>query len=479
MGVLKPILKSIDDVAAGRKAVPARATDLLNDPPRGSLGFIDALSEYDKVAGELDKANLQAPLPRDIQAEIAARRAEEAENERLRRISPDFKDMDFDAQARTPEEYASRVPQLTDAEVSVKAREKGAFEANIENPFETGMQTQERYKRWLADQDSVRSVVSSNDALMQFGRSGAYTRGRVFGDVDAPDEPVVFFRMDIRQDPRADLSPIQFDANANEFGMHIGTKAAGQGIISPEVGKTNARRTKQIKDMFDELAVPLGEQGIDPIEVYEQAMQEVRTNAFLRYGEKPFDTPTLEVVNDIIDDFFDELRFIANERQIEGFTDLPSEEAMKIRLRSLMRSHYDPHQHPVMTDVKQGLVVQDLGPNNTAEGIAANLQGRGIFDDDELQAVVSAGDKAAQNEKLRDMLRAQGYDHLVYVNEAEDAGAISLVLFDEANYQNLYKPTIGRKGQPTGHQAAVGAVLAPLMGILGLGGDDASVRASQ
>jgi hypothetical protein len=466
MGVLKPIIKSIDNSSGLRKVNPKRAGELLNTAPKGNLGFIDDMAEYDKIAGDLERAS-QAPIThKEIQAEIAIKRAQEAENERLKRISPDFKDADFDAQARTPEEYASRVEQLVDPGVSVRAREKGAFEANIENPFETGMEAQERYRRWLSDQDSVRRVVSTNQSLMDWGKQGAYTRGRVFGDVDGPDDPVIFYRMDIRQDPREGLSPIQFDADANEFGMHIGSKAAGQGIVSPEVSRTNKRRMEQLKNMFDELAIPLADEGIDPLEVFGQAMSEVRHNLFLRYGEKPFDTPSLDVVNEVIDDFFDELKFIGTERNIEGFRDIPSEEAMKIRLRSIMRTHYDPHQHPVMTDVKQGLFVQDLGPNNTASGIAQNLQGRGIFDDDELQAVVNAGENARQNVLLRDMLRQKGYDHLVYVNEAEDAGAISIVLFDEANYQNLLKPTIGRKGQPTGHQAASAAILAPIMGAI-------------
>ena len=478
MSKLKGLQTLAEAATDGQRLAKAagRAVDTLNPPPAGTMGALSNLDEYQQAAGRLDS---DTPVEQVAQEVLKARETA-AEAHRIKVIASDSVTADFNAQARTPEEFRGRVTSLARPETSIDAMEKGNFAANIKNPLDSQKNTSERYVRWLDDQEHIRSVVTNNREVMDWAGQGAYTRGAVYGDdVEHANEPIVWFRMDIKQDPRAGLTPIQFDANANEFGMHIGSRSAGQDIISPEVRATNDKRVKQVRAMFDDLSVDLADQleGLDVGELFDQALSEVRTNAFLRYGESAFDEPSLELINEIIDDFFGELKFAGEAAGIQGFKDLPAEAALKTRLRSLMRTSMDPLQHPVMTDVKQGLLVQDLGPGNTAGGIAENLIGRGIFDDDELQAISGMATNAERNIALRDLVRSGGYDHLVYVNEAEDAGVMSIVLFDEKNYENLYKPTRGRKGQPSGHQAKVQALLAPLA--LAIGGGNAALRGDQ
>jgi len=416
---------------------------------------------FDEYAQSTATVNKEAELAADASGggagakaardEVTAKELEQAEAARVVSVSPETKVADWNAQVTSPEEFGGRVQSLTDQSFAVNAIENGRIDANIADPRQYGMEIGEKYKVWEVDQAPVLAVVRSNDELMQWGKEGAYTRGRVFGEnVENPGDPVVFYRMDIRADPRADLSPIQFDPNANQFGMHLGSKKAGGGIITPQGIAANKDKMTRIRGMFDELA------NKDPRarQLYDEALAESRTNMFLRYGEDPFATPNKAVFDELVDDFFNELKALAKEKGARGLAEIENVDAFKTQLSQAMRLSLDPVQHPVMTNVKKGLFVQDLGPKNTAAGIAENLQGRGIFPDDELEAILGMQDNAAQNVALRDMLREDGYDHLVYVNNGEDNGVISIVLFDEANYQNLYKPTMGRHGQPTGHQVA-------------------------
>ncbi len=475
MAKLTAIIKGVEKAgeAAGALKRPVRTTDL-----KGDLSILEGTSEYERTAGELDKLNQAPATPKDVREEIGMKLDEFNEQERIEHISPEFKDVDYNAQAATPEEFSAMVPRFGDPDVASVALVKGSgvnisskeiIEAESAMPFKIQM------KRWEKVQNPTLEVVLNNKGLIDWASQGAYTRGALFGaDIANADAPVIWYRMDIRQDPRADLSPIQFDPNAREFGMHVGSRSAGQHIISPKVTEFQEGRIKDIRSMFDELREPLEAQGIDPTELFQKAFEEVRVNMFLRYGEKPFETPTLKVLDDVVDDFFETLKNSANAKGIEGldFTDERTSSALfKSILSSIMRTSYDPLQHPLMTNVKKGLFVQDLGPDNTANGIAQNLLGRGIFSDERLTAILDGATNADSNIMLRDLLRENGYDHLVYVNAGEDVGVPSIVLFDQDNYQNLYKPTIGTKNGPDGHKAATAAALAPLAIALGL--DDA------
>lgn len=441
---LKQVRHLIDDAGrATRKAKSAAVQSRLDE------------------AGDQTLTKIQQQIEIDKQNAAAAR----AEEHRLNTLSDPAVDPDLNVQARTEDEYATRVSQFRDEKYASRVVDQGDGSLNMPNPFDQEITHQGRYDRWKADQDHVYRVVSQNPEMMNWAGKGAYKRRAFFGDdVADPDGPMVFYRMDTKTDPRGDLTPIQFDVEANEFGLHIGSRQAGMDIISPEVRQANADKMKALRTTFE---------GLGQRELFEATFKELRTNSFLRYGEQPFDIPSKRLLDEVVDEFFETLDMEMSTRNIEGLQDLPSPEIMKKRLRSVMLSAFDETQHPVMTNVKKGLHIRDRG-FNSARNIANDLQGRGIFSDDELQAVISSGDNAVSNKELRRLLKEEGYDHLIYINEGEDRGVISIVLFDEANYQNLYKPTVTRYSKPTGHQVAASAILAPFAFILGI--DNAELR---
>lgn len=467
----KSLLGDVD--ASGAKIAPLGGGGrVATDIP--VLPGIDNLGEYQKVANKLDEATSVPAKPADVRAEIARREEEQFETARLTAIDPKNTKADLDMQARTPEEFIGRVEQMRNQEYAVSSINASDIFDNMANPFDALTKHEDRYTRWAADAAPVHRVINTSPELKAWAGEGVYTRGGVYGaDVADPDSPAIFFRMDIKTDPRGDLSPIQFDAAAREFGMHVGSKQAGMDIVSPQVRSIDKKRAKAIESMFDDLAAPLREEGIDPKVLYKEALDEVRTNLFLRHGEQPFSTPSVDILNEVIDDFFGELNVSALSRNIDGLRDVTQgSDVFKARLRSIMRTQLSETQHPLVTNVKQGLQVVDKG-DNSVHNIAKDQVGRGIFDEDELEAVQRMPTEEA-NLRFREMLQEQGYDHLVYVNSAEDKGVLSLVLFNEANYENVLKPTRVRKGDPVGHKAAVGLILSPLAAILGL--DDGDIR---
>ena len=431
MSKFKNIQKAAEQAGLLAKAPTAPTSRGL--PP---LAGIDDLSKF--------------KTPDDVANAVENQKLLDEEAARKRALADPSGTPDWDLQATNPEDFQARVGQLTNPkfadEANLKQTQAGIPQSHLDQSQE-GISTEAKYKLWEEDQVAVLEVVRNNPQLMSWGREGAYTRGSVFGKkVANPDDPVIWFRMDMRRDPRSDLTPIQFDPSANQFGMHIGTKKAGQGIITPKGQAASKRKMDKIRTMFDDLS----NKEPKARELFQEAWTEARTNLFLRQGEAAFETPNMEMFNSMVDEFFEELQSLASQRGARGLEKINNVEDFKRQLGMAMRLDIDPVQHPLMTNAKQGLFVRDLGPSNTAEGIAENLMGRDIFTNAELNTVLNAGGNTEQNIALRKLLREKGYDHLVYVNNGEDAGAISIVLFDEDNYQNLLKPTIGP--QPTGHQ---------------------------
>lgn len=393
---------------------------------------------------------------------------EAAETQRLVDIDPKTRTSNMDAQAASPEEFKARVPQLAHPDYASDVLNKSDGSLNMQNPFDRTTVHAERYARWDADQQHVyNEAIRANPQMRKWADASAYRRKDVFGpDVDDPDGPVVFFRMDVKRDPRGDLVPIQFDPNAHEFGMHIGSKQAGLDIVSPEVRQNHMDRINNIRKQFALL-------GPEANKLFLPFYKELRTNLFLRHGEKMFEGPVKQRVDEIIDEVFATFKSTFQESGKVGIGDVTTPNLFKDSLRRTMLDVFDEAQHPVMVNVKKGLHVLDRG-NNDADSIVRELIGRGIFNDDELEVIKQMATNAEQNVALRKMLKDDGYDHLVYINDGEDQGVLSIVVFDEANYQNLYKPTIGLKSGVQGHKAMVVAALAPLATILGL--SDADIR---
>lgn len=436
------------------------------------VGLLKQAPKAAETKGGLGSLDDLINSPKKVEAEVERHRllAEEADRQAAMLPDADFKS--YDIQARTPEEFKQRLPQYRQEKYIEQVKNQRDPNANVQFPPEKDMPVADKYKRWENHTNELGDLVDSNPELRRWAVAGAYTRKDFFGpDVSDPDGPLTFFRMDIKKDPRTgEVIPIQFDLNAYEFGMHIGSKAAGQQLITVKGQKAMQRRFNNTKKALDDLwdHKALQEAGVDPVELFEEAYAEVRMNMFIRFGETASETPNVKYFDTMVEDFFEELKVAASRYDLPELSNAPTATALKKRISSLMTGNYDRVQHPVLTNVKKGLHVRDLGPGNSAEGIANELLTRGIFPDEQLELIVKSEDIAFQNEQLRKLLKDEGYDHVVYINDAEDDGVISIVLFDEKNYQNVYEPTVGKMGRTGGNEAMLSVMLAPLAALLGL-----------
>lgn len=502
MANLKTLNKALAESLAARKATQAtiRAGEEVTQANLANKFVVpeEVLEEYHAEQALLDG---RVPVPtNEVQEEVRQAVILERDTARRTAIQGDTKDVNLDHQAISPDEFRGRLGQFRDEEYSNNVIGKGESQQNMFMPEEFGLPPKtinDRYDIWerdsfLTDKQAFGRPTRTAAALQEWGREGVYKRN-FFGKHQESENPMIFYHTDIKTDPRGlELPLIQFDVNANEFGLHIGSKQSGQDINSKGVLDSTKARNDAVSGVFEELSMglktALGED-VPADLIYREAFQEVRKNLFLRYGEKPFPTPSNNALEDVIDDFFGEIMQIVRDKSadspaglnfsiddpLSSIKGVPNAEALKKRLHSTMRTTLDPTQHPIITNVKQGLHVQDLGAN-TAHNIANDQFGRGVFNDDELQAIIGTKDNATQNKMLRELLTENGYDHLIYHNMAEDKGVVSLVLFDDTTYQNLHNPTVG-KSTTAGSETAYATLLAPLAALFGE--EDADIRDNQ
>jgi hypothetical protein len=474
MSKLKPIIDIVTD-ATKTTVKTGRAAERLNPSQRaGSLGFID---EYEKTAGELEKANEAVPAPRAIQEEIARKEAEAFEETRQVSIRDPKVDVTFDLQARTPEEYAERLTQFRDPEYGAKSAAQAAG-VNMPNPADKAVDIPGRWSRWDTDNQPVYNMIESDRALQmelrEFTEDGAYKANWINPDAPA-NMPAVFWHTDVFTDPRLGQKGfIQFDLAARESGLHGGSKTASSDVKGGEgVRELHEKALSDMQTIFER--VTEAEELTFADETFLQAFEQVRTNTFLRHKESAVPTPDLDMLNQIVDDFFEEIQGISeglkggNPLEVAAqLADAPSVEALKSRLLRAMKGTMDPTTVPYVTDVKQGLHVPDLG-NNTARNFAKNFDGRGVFPDDELRAIAGASDNATANQMWQDLLERNGYDHMIQHNGAEDLGVPSIIIWDEKHIKPLWGA--GSTQSPTQSARLVANyALAPLAAILGVGG---------
>ena len=416
--------------------------------------FESKLAEFDRVQGQLDKAN--QPTLKE-QALLDEQLAQAQESTRIERISPNYLQADYGAQARTPEEFGPRLSQIRNRMFARDAVEKTPFDLKVINKAGWEKKVDDRYSKFLEDQTEV------PDGIKQWASGTAYNRRAIFGEgVENPDDPVVFWHVDKRTDPRIEeLNHIQFDPAANEFGLHIGSLEATKGIIGMDTDDSIKVTLEQFRQAFDSIGMEAFEEGldVDPIDVFESILKDTRTQMFRRSGEVYQRPKDLDLYEEIIDTFEEGLLFEL--RRLGATPGSADAEFLKKVIHRAMFDHYDPSTYPLILNMKQGLVVPDLGPKNTAAGIAENFQGRGVFDDTELEMIQHMSNEKA-NVALRDLLERNGYDHLVYVNAGEDPGVMSVVAWKPETVENLYYPRNARNPQAQGGRAAISAAMFPL-----------------
>jgi hypothetical protein len=452
------------------------ATQAAGEIPRVTSASRQPLQPLDEFVRTQNAIDAAQPIA-DPSVQEAIRTAEQAaaENARLTGIADPKADVRFDHQARTPEEYAGRLEQFKDETYANKAAAQAAG-SNMENPLDELKDVSARYERWNVANERVANATFRNDRALnsevqEFTFDGVYKADFVSPNGN-PTEPAIFYHTDIFTDPRAaEKGLIQFDPAAREVGLHAGSAKAADDIKgSPTV---RARQEKNIEDLhgvFRELA----EQQDLPIDEYfEDAFEQVRTNLFLRAGETPHLTPDMDIVNQIVDDMFDEIQALMLNRTdgdmmsaMSQLSQKTTPELLKKRLREVMRGAADPNTFAFVTDVKQGLHVPDLG-NNTSRNFAKDLQGRGIFDDDELQVVISAGSNEGSNVAFRELLERHGYDHLIQHNGAEDLGVPSIIIWDEKHIMPITGPNASNT--KTAMDYELDKLLGPLAAVLGIG----------
>ena len=440
--------------------------------PRGkpSIRGLDDLTQYQQAANELDSLEL-AKTPQDVLDRVARNEMVELENQRLKAISPENTKISILHQSKSAEEFKARVPQLTNPEFAKSSLDlirSGSKEVKSldEIPLvdvKTSQEIKAAHSKFLSDTEKLtRSLMKDpriGPQLKAWYGDGAYTR-RMFGDTsDIADEPMIFFHIDTKTDPTG-RPIIQFSRDANEFGLHIGSADAIMafenivkqprlefGTLTSILRKSDKKRATNLADAFD------------------AAVQEQSQAMFRRGGDDYIGRQATEELEKAIDGAFEGLSadvktWLVEQDRLGNFDQLgltgalergtASVDRMKMILKARLKSQFDSTAYPVIPNVKNGLVLPDI-QSWTARNISKELEGLGIIDDDTLFAIQQASN-AEGNDMLRSALNKAGYDHIAYHNANEDAGNLSLLLFEESTVQNALAPTVGRQGAATRQQ---------------------------
>jgi hypothetical protein len=443
-----------------RAALESRAT---------AVGFEEAMLDLNK--------STDARLA--VQDEVAESASLSLDTARLSAISNPKAPVSFNNQARTPEEFQSRLRQFRDEAYSVKATATSSG-TNLSVEARDAIPINLKYKQWDLDNqpiyDSILKQGRVAQELRDFASEGVLTREFIDPATKHPNDPAVLWHLATKNDPRRkELGEIPFGTAAFQTGLNTGSKRAGQELINPNVVQGNLFKQKEVKKIMgdlDELAQEAGFVG-DVTALYEKALKEVQINANLRAGEGAFDTPNMDMLQEVVKDFISEYNHLLRNirppteeaaltvRQLQG----SNATGTASRLRGAMSGYFNPRQFPFVTDVKQGLHVVDLG-DNSARSMARDQVGRGTFSDDKLNVILGARDPVVENQLWRDLLDSKGYDVIIQHNGAEDKGVVSFIIWDEKHIKNLYEVENGGAGARAA--TAVGA----LASVLGLNNAD-------
>jgi hypothetical protein len=380
--------------------------------------------------------------------------------------------------------------QLRDPEFSRKAvdRQENPL-ANMSNPYEEKLSIEDRYTRWAKDNEPVAESLQKSPramAVVKDAFGGDYIKADFIGKSGDPDMPAFFWHMDKTTDLRApDEGFIQTTPRAREVGLHLGSHQAPRDMFSPTVWERMERDGESIRRMFDELSDKDPQVGY----IFEDAWEAIRRNKHIRIGEGWQDSAVQEAeMRQIVKDLFDEIAVAAdsyrtgdNMELMNDIASLGNSDMMAGRILRWMNWSYDPTTVPVVVKRPDNpLYVPDLQTNDArAYANYFRVKDEGIFDSNELQAVVDLADRGEDveaNKLFASLLRDKGHDPvLIYHNAAEDKGVLSLVVLDESYILPLW----GRGTSLNPDMAArmkMEHLMAPLAAMLGIGGKDAALR---
>jgi hypothetical protein len=445
--ILGPLVRHADAVPGSQVARSAP-----------ELKGMDELVSYQRNANAEDAAN-QAPLrPKDVvDQQVAAAEAEGLELERKINISADWSEVRYSSQGQAIDaaEYQDRVAQLTRADYSHNARMESVGRTGLGLSHKDALDIPIKNEEWLASSRVVTEQALSGRAgakLRDFASTGAYTR-RQFGDTGPlADEPMVFYHVDLWKDPTNRLPLIQMTDDAAEGGLHVGSRMATEELTTG---------SRQSRKNFDEAVATLNEFDPKTKDVFLRAVEEAKVARFRRTGDPVMPLHAREEIDSMVDEIFENFDTFMRAGDPDGpaILALDTADKLKSRLKGLLRADYDNARFPLVTDVKQGLVMPDI-QNWEVDNIADNLIGMKIFPDDELEAIKQMGTQQG-NKRFKELMAEKGYDHIAYHNGAEDSGTLSLVLFNDNNYRSLYQPSAADVAG-AGNNAAYSVMFEPL-----------------
>jgi hypothetical protein len=440
MGILKPIIKSIDNSSGLRRVDPARARELINTAPKGNLGFIDDMAEYDRIAGDLERAS-EAPIThKEVQAEIVAKRNQEAEETRIRNVTSSDADPEhaFVYQTKEQGEFAERLnKQLRNPEYAALTVTSGADDVTMRTAIE-------------ASQTAHKEMV--NRVTGKLRANPRWTARVNDWFEDSPYKDDVLFHVDKQTDPLRADSFIQFE-NPREMGLHAGTNAAAERVIGVWGPEAAALQTGDFVEQLEELA---GLANI-PISRINMVIADELTTFFER---KFLEGTTLGKWND-------EWKNIMVKVEAELGPDIVDE---AVKIMSILKNMPTPNTTPMVFKGKNGLLLKDEG-NFFPRQVADQLVGIFPDDADEIFAAVSAK-KVDQSKNLQKFIESKGYDHIVYNNSVEDRGSVSIINWNPELQKSVWDADfVG--SNPTG---AASAAAAAMLAVMGIGAQNADVR---
>ena len=444
---------------------------------RGAAGNSQraAMKSVDDVFNTERRGLIDDTDPEQIQIKDDIRASEELHEEiaRAQAFDPKNTSPTFERQARTPEEWKARLPQLQNAEYANHARIQSVMDTDLTAGGDTIAEgvpvIRERQQQWLDDSAAVTDEIFQGrygEQLKKFGE-GSYTRAD-FGDT-GPNKhlPMVMYHGDTRTDPTG-RELIQFSPDANQSGLHSGSLQATEDIIAPtRIAKKNL---DSVVDAFEQFEADMANEAGQIVNIREpfiKAVKEVQARIFHRVGDAPIPGDSFKFVAEVVDEIFEEFSLFVEQvdlpqgtRTILNQLDRPR---LNQRLSTLLRANFDNNRFPFIANTKQALYMPDI-QDWSASNVATNLLDLDIIDDDILRTIENSG-LAEGNELLQKSLAEKGFDHIAYHNAGEDAGTLSFIFFNDHNIQRLYAPTVPNNAGK-GKQAALSVLLAPLLGAL-------------
>lgn len=456
MGKLKAVTTIAESLAKGKKASTVAAVDgagrviapLTKTTPGGlrPLPGLDELIEYEKatVAARGKKAADDVVVEQvDIDDEIV--QALEAEDIAMRDKMLYSKESDpneaYYHQTRDPDEYAKRYKeQLKDDVYSVKAIYDGRV------PDVESLDFQRTNK---AVHDNMQSLIIERISSAQprwIKRVKDWGGGSPYGTE-------IQFHVDRSTNPNILSDLIQFE-KPRELGVHSGTNAAAEGMISSRGIESTMQTMDKLDKEVEEIALMLGVPRKKLDSMINQTMVNHLEKKFSE-GKAPYVSQAewLELMNELEMRFGDEVAAEASSIMAD-FRALPT-----------------PNTTPTVFRGKNGLLLQDNGGFGPQE-VSAQLERLFPADADEIIQAVSGAGTVDANKNLQRFIESKGYDHVVYHNSVEDKGQLSIINWNPDLQKSLWDPEfVGNNPRAAASSAAHAMLVA-----MGLGGAGANIR---